>query len=1232
MEIKAQNVLLKIVLFVSFGFYLCGGTQCDSNCTDCDTSDSSGSCRHCQDGFYPIRGNCIYCTFPKCKTCSNASNCDSCKDGFWGEKCDAQCAEGCVDRKCNINNGFCSCLTNFYGNKCDGICSDHCVPSTCFGASGNCVCKQGYFGGACRSQCGNYCTDCTNITSCSLCETGKFGSSCQINCKCDGNACDIVTGMCLPCGTDCLSCNNNVCTSCVSGKYGDRCEHTCSSTCYDVCDNQGHCQSCKSGYYGHQCEFGCNCEFGCDKVHGKCEIKACPINCNGTCDDSTQICNACNDGYHGPYCNITCPGKCDESRCYTNGSCLSCEPGYYGNSCNMECQQMCESNKCHQKDGSCGVCPANCVSCESKSTCTLCKESFYGQICHLSCNDECADKTCNIKGVCFNCSLESAFGSYCNLTCNHDCYLSTCDRNTGACHSCKNNSVFGMFCNETCSPFCLGNECKRESGVCLNGCRDGYFGTICDQECSQGCRNNSGTICDLEGACLGGCTEGYVGKRCKSDTQTDELLSTSNTSTIAAIVGGIGGVVVTAALVVTILFLLRKRKTRKPYEEYTDSVGNEYNTIGPVSDGTPKTKTFPKTSEYSPTRYDTAANIVMIGENLEAPEEEELEIDLDEERRTHKRKLAKKVEENVYYIGIQDIEKRKVKVEELAAFVAGKTLDYYEEEFDKFSDGLTRSCDVAKLPRNREKNRYKGLYAYDDTRVKVIGFDTDYINANYIDGFKERNAYIASLGPMSKQMGDFGMFWNMISQQKVEKIVMVTNLMEEGKEKCEQYWPNVGITKDYSGVKVTCQSEDAYAEFTRRLLLLNDGKSERQLHHLHFTAWPDRGIPEDVTALIEFRQRVLNSPAHLDGPTLVHCSAGIGRTGTYIALDILTKEGNSNKAVEIPGCIMTMRQNRPNMVQTTEQYEFLHLALVHTLSFNCEQIPEKQFQDYMIETSKGDLIRQFKKIMDTPHVHTDDEIVAKERNKSEKGKNRSVADIPGDEYRPRLYLGIRHGDSDYVNAVFAHAFQAKRKYIVAQSPLPNTVQDFLTLAYQENCSCIVSFEQSDGKKDIGEYYPADNQVLKKGQLSISCERDKVKNEYSIQKWLTIEFKGSTQGEGGKSTLRHFEFTDWNQTGNVPCSPANYVAFLRDVKMASSNKPVLVHCRDGGSKSGLFCVMAFLMEKMVVEHEVSVVNAVRKVKARRPNAVANQAQFDFCHDCVLEFVRSFKPYYNFRGEI
>ncbi|WAR16075.1 PTPRF-like protein, partial [Mya arenaria] len=444
---EVRNGLLEIVLFVAFGFCLCGGTKCGSNCLDCDTSGASGSCLQCDDGFYTSGFNCIPCSYAKCQTCSKALHCDTCPDGFWGDICTAKCADGCIDGKCNTNNGSCSCRKNFYGNKCDGKCSDACEPMTCFGDSGNCACKQGYFGASCRSKCGNYCAD---------------------------------------------------------GEHENRMRNT---------------------------------------------------------------------------------------------------------------------------------------------------------------------QTVLVTNI----------------------------------------------------------------------------------------------------------------------TQSD-------------------------------LFLKEIIK-RKHHHRHQD--------------------------------------IVLP--------------DLDEERRTQKRKLAKKVEENVYYIRLQDIEKRKVKVEEMAAFVDEKTLAYYEEEFDKFSDGLTRSCDVAKLPLNRAKNRYKGLYAYDDTRVKVTGFDTDYINANYIDGFKERNAYIASLGPMSKQMGDFGMFWNMIWQQKVEKIVMVTNLMEDGKEKCEQYWPNVGITINYSGVMVTCQSENEYADFTRRLLLLNDGKSERQLHHLHFTAWPDRGIPEDVTALIEFRHRVLHSPALLGGPTLVHC-------------------------------------------------------------------------------------------------------------------------------------------------------------------------------------------------------------------------------------------------------------------------------------------------------------------------------------------------------------------------
>ncbi|XP_052761570.1 receptor-type tyrosine-protein phosphatase kappa-like isoform X2 [Mya arenaria] len=1189
MNLIQWAVFFIFTLYLTVDICMSVGNHCPESCKECTKTENDIVC-HCNSSEYFFNGGCVPCTAVglDCIRCSKASQCEECIPGKWGPQCINKCGRGCKDGKCNHEDGSCTCIRGFHGSDCKMQCSPNCLGNTCLD-NGHCNCTTGYYLPTCTAQCYSACEECSNASSCTVCPNGRFGDKCQNECQCSNTiGCDIITGACIT----------------------RTCPHACIS-----CVNSDHCNECTVGWFGLKCDLEC------------------PRNCNGGCFKPSGVCNACSKTYYGSKCDKECY-YCGDNDCKQNGECYKCYPGFYGSFCNLTCTYPCTAT-CNQEDGSCTLnCPANCLSCSDSATCTKCKNLYYGQLCGSLCSPTCKQGKCDIQsGHCVECNSSSYKGDFCNTTCSSICSSNGCERQTGSCIGCLDEKVYGAFCNFTCNTNCKNQICLQGNGYCTNGCISNYYGTTCEKICSENCANSTTeSKCYSSGKCISGCVDGFSGDTCISGANTE-----NGKSDVAAIGGGVGGMLVFAVVVVLIIIFL-KRRNRKPNEDQSEDIDFECQTIEPLHGDFPgkhvstKATTAPTLGTLN-VNYNHVSDTLMLGGGLEtATEDDDLEVDLDEERRSQKRKLAKKVEENVYYIGIQDIEKRKVKVEELAAFVAGKTLDYYEEEFDNFSDGLTRSCDAAKIPQNRAKNRYKGLYAYDATRVKVTGFDTDYINANYIDGFKERNAYIASLGPMSKQMGDFGMFWSMIWQQKVEKIVMVTNLIEEGKEKCEQYWPNVGTTLTYSGVKVTCQSEDEYAEFTRRLLLLNDGESERQLHQLHFTAWPDRGIPEDVTALIEFRHRVFNSPAHLGGPTLVHCSAGIGRTGTYIALDILTKEGNSNNAVEIPGCIINMRQNRPNMVQTAEQYEFLHLALVHTLTFNCEQIPGKQFQDYMIETSKGDLIRQLKKIKDTPHVHTDDEVVAIGRNKSEKGKNRSGADIPGDEYRPRLYLGISNGDSDYVNAVFVHAFQAKRKYIVAQSPMPNTVQDFLNLAYQENCSCIVSFEQSDGKKDIGEYYPADNQELKKGQLTISCGRDKVTNEYNIQKWLTIEFKGSTQSEGGKSTLRHFEFTDWNQTGNVPSSLANYVAFLRDVKMASSNGPVLVHCRDGGSKSGLFCVMAFLLEKLVVEHEVSVVNAVRRVKARRPNAVANQAQFDFCHDCVLEFVRSFKTYSNFSEDI
>ncbi|XP_052762308.1 receptor-type tyrosine-protein phosphatase T-like [Mya arenaria] len=291
-------------------------------------------------------------------------------------------------------------------------------------------------------------------------------------------------------------------------------------------------------------------------------------------------------------------------------------------------------------------------------------------------------------------------------------------------------------------------------------------------------------------------------------------------------------------------------------------------------------------------------------------------------------------EENggVYYNNALEVNKTKVKVDELPLYVTAKPKSSFQEEFERIPNGLTKPYEDSQQARNMSRNRYKGIYPYDDSRVKVWFDGSDYINASVIDGFNERNAYIATLGPMSKQLGDFGLFWEMVWQQHVEKVVMVTNLIEEKKVKCDQYWPNVESSALYGNVYVICLSEEKYAEFTRRTFQISRNSEGRELHQFHFTCWPDRRVPEDVAPLVEFRKMVLNTKTKLNGPTLVHCSAGVGRTGTYIAFDILTKEGEAEGSINVPGCVLNIRQNRPNMIQTWQT------------QFTAEQYSEKESQ------------------------------------------------------------------------------------------------------------------------------------------------------------------------------------------------------------------------------------------------------------------------------------------------
>ncbi|XP_053387620.1 receptor-type tyrosine-protein phosphatase epsilon-like isoform X2 [Mercenaria mercenaria] len=588
------------------------------------------------------------------------------------------------------------------------------------------------------------------------------------------------------------------------------------------------------------------------------------------------------------------------------------------------------------------------------------------------------------------------------------------------------------------------------------------------------------------------------------------------------------------------------------------------------------------------------------------------------------------VTESDTYYNVTAVKKRNITLDSLPDFVSKKTKAEFAEEFKQLPPGLIKPYVDSQKRVNLSKNRYKGIYPYDETRVVLKEGDSDYINASYIDGYNKRKAYIASIGPTFKYMGDMSAFWIMVWQEKVGKIVMLTKLDEGGAPKCDQYWPEKDFSLPYASIQVTCQSEESYADYTIRSFTIQKGSEKRKIVQVHFTAWPDKGTPDDVTSLIEFRQKVISTKTELEGPILVHCSAGIGRTGTYIALDSLTEEGEAEGEVDIYAFVRNMREQRVNMVQTAEQYQYLHNALVHTLTFDSKAVEASKFDKYMTSHTDDHLGEKFEKLQASVEQRSDDEVDAVKRNQALRNKNRVGADIPGDRNRPKLYLERKLGSSDYINAVYVNSYTTINRYLVAQTPLPDTVVDFLTLLVQEKVSCIVSMEtDSVDDKTIGAFYPADNQTLKKGTFTVKSKREKDTEQYVLRK-LEIAHKGKSGTE--VVTIPHIQFTHWNEHKNIPEEPAKFVQFVKDVEMKyggnKSRGPILVHCLTGAEKSGLFCVVSNLLEKTQIDQETSVVNAVRQIKYRRHMSVPNKDQYIFCHQCVNEYLRTFDIYSNF----
>ncbi|XP_026167719.1 receptor-type tyrosine-protein phosphatase eta isoform X3 [Mastacembelus armatus] len=272
-----------------------------------------------------------------------------------------------------------------------------------------------------------------------------------------------------------------------------------------------------------------------------------------------------------------------------------------------------------------------------------------------------------------------------------------------------------------------------------------------------------------------------------------------------------------------------------------------------------------------------------------------------------------------------------VRVEDYEAYYKKQKADSncgFAEEFEDLKlIGTGQLKTSALVSENRPKNRYNNVLPYDSSRVRLSivhgnPYD-DYINANYMPGHNSRKEFIAAQGPLPTTVDEF---WRMVWEKNVQTLVMLTRCNEQGRVKCEQYWGSG--TKHFENITVTATSEIPLEDWTIRDFSIKNIKTAetRSVRHFHFTAWPDHGVPETTELLISFRHLVRE---HMDqysrnSPTVVHCSAGVGRTGTFIAIDRLIFQIERESIVDVFGIVHDLRMHRPLMVQTEDQYVFLN--------------------------------------------------------------------------------------------------------------------------------------------------------------------------------------------------------------------------------------------------------------------------------------------------------------------
>ncbi|XP_046556363.1 receptor-type tyrosine-protein phosphatase epsilon-like isoform X2 [Haliotis rubra] len=967
---------------------------------------------------------------------------------------------------------------------------------------------------------------------------------------------------------------------------------------------------CEDHWFGVNCTNQCHCvnNATCDKTTGYCN-SGCVAGFTGN-DCLTE----CDDYTFGSNCAEKCHCKGNTTCNKTTGFCQGgCAPGWTKADCQTECSNNTFGLNCRQKchclnnttcNKTSGYCQSGCAAGWKRGNCqTECPDFTFGYKCSHQCHCQ-NNATCNkTTGYCQRgcaagwkgdaCQTECTNNTF-GVNCSQRCHCKDnvmCDKTSGICqggcapgwmeHNCQtecNNYTFGVNCSEQCH--CQDNDtCNKTTGYCQSGCEAGWKGDDCQTACSNStygtkckktCHCKTSGVCEkTTGHCEGGCADGWTGESCH---EPESALN------IAVIGGGVGGAIV--ILVVIAGVIIYRKRNRSSEDNISDKREDD---AVPMSETRAKSQADPHEDDHGP----------------------------------------------VY----SNVRSRSVRVTELQQYIRERygMKNGFMNEYNMFPSGNQHPCDISKGSGNKGKNRFIGIYPYDHSRVllkKLPGKDhSDYINANYLHGYSRKNAYIATQGPNSVTLPDF---WRMMYEHNIKQIVMLTNVYETAKKKCEEYWPEAGERKQFGNILVVNNGETARADWVIRNMQLKDKKTGeiKTVTQYHFVTWPDHGVPS-APAITAFWKKVCDDGRSNDLPMVVHCSAGIGRTGTFIGLDFLFDQARTEGRVDFFQCIQQMRDNRINMIQTAEQYRFLHEAVFEATqsdsSFYTVDTFERTFQTFESADKENELIiKEMNSLIELQRTPGEKEITAATLP-ANGSKNRSQAIIPADRHRVML-SSEAPGTNDYINALSLPFFANKGEFLVTQMPLKKTVVDFWRMVVERGCNLIVALDTPDSvssEQDVGVYLPKGNEPVTCSPFIVLHDGVNTPCEGVTETFLTVK-RESIYANEDITSVSLLMFNDWPRSQEIPTNKLSVIRFINTIDqrmMKSPKKPVVVHCFDGATRSGLICSLINIMSRLKLDKEIDIHLSVRELKQHRHQFIPSSAQLRFCFEIVQAYLNT-----------